>query len=120
MRDGAGSGGAGRGRAGDHTGLYPRFAGRAGLPESLREECDLFRYDLNTVLERAPGVASRPEAVEQTLRLTLAGARAFLASTPYCPGVFFKRSRRNRSRRSPSSGGISSQATSRMRRVVAR
>lgn len=110
------------------TGLCPGFAERAGLPESLREEFELFRllhravpcYDLNTVLERAPGVASRPEAVERTLRLTLAGARAFLASTPYCPGVFFKRSRRNRSRRSPSSGGISSQATSRMRRVVAR
>ena len=82
-------------------GLYPRFAERAGVPESLREEFELFRllhravpcYDVNTVLERAPGVGSRPEAVEHTLRLirgvtagtpadvrlTLADYRAFLA-----------------------------------------
>ncbi len=55
--------------------LYPLFAGAAEVPQSLREEFELFRmmnqaahcYDLNTTLQRDPTVRSKREAVGRTL-----------------------------------------------------
>lgn len=84
--------------------LFAAFEQRADLPETLREEFELFRvmhqacqcYWLNTILTADPAVKDRKEAVQltmeliarlvdqqpETLRLTLDTYRAFIASTP--------------------------------------
>ncbi len=57
--------------------LYDLFASRDDVPETLREEFELFRvmhkaakcYDLNTILEKDPKVKERPKAVALTMSL---------------------------------------------------
>jgi hypothetical protein len=57
--------------------LYRHFARAADKPDSLLEEFELFRamhraarcYDLNTTLEKDPGVSSKRQAVERTMRI---------------------------------------------------
>lgn len=61
--------------------LYRLFELAADVPESLREEFELFRqlnraalcYDLNTTLQRDPLIATKKEAVRLTLQLILRG-----------------------------------------------
>jgi hypothetical protein len=61
--------------------LYEEFLRARDVPESLAEEFELFRqmyestldYDLNTILQRDPMVASKKEAVERTLTVILRG-----------------------------------------------
>lgn len=57
--------------------LYRSFASAADVPESLREEFELFRvmhqaarcYDLNTTLQKDPSVTSKREAVARTMQI---------------------------------------------------
>jgi hypothetical protein len=61
--------------------LYQLFERAEHVPESLREEFELFRemfratlcYDLNTTLQRDPRITSKKEAVRLTLQLILRG-----------------------------------------------
>ncbi|HEU5300271.1 MAG TPA: hypothetical protein VFW08_12320 [bacterium] len=89
--------------------LYRLFERKRDVPETLREEFELFRvmhracrtYALNTTLTADPAVKDRKEAVAltmqliagllgrqpQELRLTLSDYRAFLAEPPERAGV---------------------------------
>jgi len=89
--------------------LYRAFERRRDVPETLREEFELFRvmhqachcYALNTTLMADPQVPDRKEAVRLTmeliarlvdrqpagLRLTLRDYRAFIAAPPERPAV---------------------------------
>jgi hypothetical protein len=57
--------------------LYEAYRQSGDIPETLREEFELFRmmhqatkcYDLNTILQKDPTVQHKREAVERTLRL---------------------------------------------------
>jgi hypothetical protein len=60
--------------------LYDMYLEREWVPDSLREEFELFRmlhgatecYDLNTILLRDPNVADKAEAISRTIRLVAA------------------------------------------------
>ncbi len=63
--------------AGPSRSIYSLFVGAGGMPASLEEEFELFRvmyyaartYDLNTTLQKDPGVRDKREAVGRTLAM---------------------------------------------------
>src|SRR5579875_1562657 len=65
------------------TTLYTEFERASEIPESLREEFELFRqlyratfcYDLNTILQVDPRISTKKEAVRLTLQLILYGIK---------------------------------------------